>query len=79
MVIIGNTVAASGTGAGLIIEIADSLERSLGVVGRWAFLIGAFGAVFSSLLGVWQSAPSLFADLWRLFFSRNEHDEWTDH
>jgi len=78
MVIIGSTVGASGTGAGLIIEIADSLESSLGPVGRWAFLIGALGAVFSSLLGVWQSAPYLFADIWRLFISRKDHEEWTD-
>ncbi len=78
MVIIGNTVTASGTGAGLIIEIADSFESSLGPIGRWAFLIGAFGAVFSSLLGVWQSAPYLFADIWRLFISKKYHEEWTD-
>lgn len=78
MVIIGNTVAAEGTGAGLIIEIADSFENSLGKIGRWAFLMGAFGAVFSSLLGVWQSVPYLFADIWRLFISRKEHQEWTD-
>ena len=35
---------------------------------RWAFLVGAWGAVFSSLLGVWQSVPYLFADVWRLTF-----------
>ncbi len=75
MVIIGNTVEAKGTGAGLIIEIADSFENSLGIVGRWAFLIGAFGAVFSSLLGVWQSAPYLFADMWRLFRKKEFADE----
>lgn len=67
MIIIGSTVEASGTGARLIVEIANSLEGSLGKVGRWAFLIGALGATFSSVLGVWQSAPYLFADLWRLF------------
>lgn len=67
MIIIGSTVEVSGTGARLIVEIADSLESSLGKVGRWAFLIGALGATFSSILGVWQSAPYLFADLWRLF------------
>ena len=30
------------------------------------FLLGTFGAVFSSLLGVWQSVPYLFADCWGL-------------
>ncbi len=49
-------------GAGLIVAVADQLEGPLGPAGRWAFLIGAFGAVFSSLLGVWQAVPYLFAD-----------------
>ena len=67
MVIIGTTVRIEGQGAGLLVLLADSLEGSLGLWGRWLFLIGAFGAVFSSLLGVWQSVPYLFADIWRLF------------
>ncbi len=71
MIIIGSTVEVTGTGARLIIEIADSLETSLGKIGRWAFLIGALGATFSSVLGVWQSAPYLFADLWRLFVQKD--------
>ena len=42
-------------------------------MGRWGalvFLIGAFGTVFSSLLGVWQSVPYLFADCWGLVRKR---------
>ena len=74
MIIIGSTVEASGTGARLIVEIADSLESSLGKIGRWAFLIGALGATFSSVLGVWQSTPYLFADLWRLFVQSDSKD-----
>ena len=31
-----------------------------------------------SLLGVCQSAPYLFAGIWRLFISRKDHEEWTD-
>ncbi|HJO05055.1 MAG TPA: Nramp family divalent metal transporter [Acidobacteriota bacterium] len=67
MVIIGTTVRIEGQGAGLLVSLADSLEGPLGLWGRWLFLIGAFGAVFSSLLGVWQSVPYLFGDIWRLF------------
>jgi Mn2+/Fe2+ NRAMP family transporter len=67
MVIIGTTVDTSGSGAGLIVDIANTLKISLGPIGQWAFLLGALGAVFSSILGVWQAAPYLFADLWRLF------------
>ena len=62
MVIIGSQVEVEGKGAGLIVALADRLEGSVGVVGRWAFLLGAWGAVFSSLLGVWQAVPYIFAD-----------------
>ena len=67
LVIIGSTANIEGSGVGLIVSLADSLQSSLGQTGRWLFLIGAFGAVFSSLLGVWQAAPYLFADTWNLF------------
>jgi Mn2+/Fe2+ NRAMP family transporter len=67
MVIIGSTIEIEGSGAGLLIALADSLEKPLGATGSWLFLIGAFCAIFSSLLGVWQAVPYLFADSWRLF------------
>jgi Mn2+/Fe2+ NRAMP family transporter len=70
MLIIGNFVGRlPGGGATLVVEIAGKLDEIAGRAGplmRWAFLAGAFGAVFSSVLGVWQSIPYLFADLWRL-------------
>ncbi len=64
MVIIGTTIEPGGKGTTLIVNLADRLESVLGPVARWAFLVGAYGAVFSSLLGVWQSVPYLFADFW---------------
>jgi Mn2+/Fe2+ NRAMP family transporter len=68
MVVIGHQIGpVQGKGAGLIANIANVLKSQLGPLGpglRWAFLIGAWGAVFSSLLGVWQSVPYLFADVW---------------
>jgi hypothetical protein len=42
----------------------------LGPAFRWLFLIGTWGTVFSSLLGVWQAVPYLFADCWRLLPQR---------
>lgn len=66
MVIIGGTVEVEGRGAGLIVRLAEQLGATLGATGRLLFLLGAVGAVFSSLLGVWQAVPCLFADLWRL-------------
>jgi Mn2+/Fe2+ NRAMP family transporter len=62
MVIIGSTIELEGKGAGLIAAIGERLEEPLGPAGRWVFLLGAWGAVFSSLLGVWQAVPYLFAD-----------------
>jgi len=66
MVIIGSTIEIDGRGATLLVTLADRLVENLGPAGRWVFLIGAAGAVFSSLLGVWQAVPYLFADLWGL-------------
>ena len=66
MVIIGATVRLEGGGASLLVQLGDRLGESLGAGGRWLFLAGAWAAVASSLLGVWQSVPYLFADLWRL-------------
>lgn len=66
MVVIGSHIEVSGKGSGLVVNLARALEDLLGPVGKWAFLIGAWGAVFSSLFGVWQAVPYIFADFWRL-------------
>ncbi|HEX2140002.1 MAG TPA: Nramp family divalent metal transporter [Woeseiaceae bacterium] len=70
MVIIGSTVAIQGEGAGLLVSLSDRLVEVMGPAGKWLFLIGTFGAVFSSLLGVWQAVPYLFADCWSLLRRR---------
>lgn len=70
MVIIGSHLELSGKGAGLLVNLAHTLQEPLGETGRWLFLIGAFGAVFSSLLGVLQAVPYLFADIYRLFICK---------
>ena len=73
MVIIGSTITIEGSGVGLIVKLADRLEDSLGPAGRWLFLLGAWGAVFTSLLGVWQAVPYIFADLVGLIRERRDH------
>jgi hypothetical protein len=70
MVIIGSTVVVDGSGAGLIVALGERLQADLGPVARGAFLVGAWAAVFSSLVGVWQAVPYLFADFWRLAVER---------
>lgn len=62
VVIIGSRVELEGQGAMMALQFADELARVLGPPGKWIFLVGFWGAVFSSLLGVWQSIPYLFAD-----------------
>ncbi len=47
-----------------LIQMASILKQSLGVVGEWIFLVGFWGAVFTSMLGVFQGVPYLFADVW---------------
>jgi Mn2+/Fe2+ NRAMP family transporter len=68
MVTIGSRLSLElGLGSSrLVVDMAEKLGETIGPFGRWAFLLGAWAAVFSSLLGVWQATPYLFADLWRL-------------
>jgi len=77
MVVIGSRLGPlPGKGATLVVAIARELEVAMGEIGpiaKWAFLAGAWGAVFSSLLGVWQSVPYLFADFW--FLSKHGRNE----
>ncbi len=53
-------VAVSGSRG--VIQMAAILSGVIGEVGHWAFLIGFWGAVFTSLLGVWQGVPYMFCD-----------------
>jgi Mn2+/Fe2+ NRAMP family transporter len=66
MIIVGSTIRVEGEGTQLLVTLSDRLGRELGPFGKWLFLVGTFGTVFSSLLGVWQATPYLFADCWRL-------------
>jgi len=66
VVIIGSHLTIEGGGATLLVNLSNQLGNELGPTGKWLFLIGAVGAVFSSLLGVWQSIPYIFSDAWLL-------------
>jgi Mn2+/Fe2+ NRAMP family transporter len=65
MVVIGSRISGTGKGAAVALQLADQLALQLGPFAKWLFLLGFWGAVFTSLLGVWQSAPYLFADILR--------------
>ena len=70
VIIIGSRLDVHGAGNALAIEMADQLAQVMGPAGKWIFLAGFWAAVFSSLLGVWQGMPYLFADFW--FLTRGE-------
>ncbi len=53
-------------GSGGALTMAEMLGSVAGPAGRWAFLVGFWGAVATSMLGVWQGIPYLFADFVRL-------------
>jgi Mn2+/Fe2+ NRAMP family transporter len=50
------------TGDRMALEVANRIGELIGTTGKWTFLIGFWGAVFTSMLGVWQGVPYLFAD-----------------
>ncbi len=50
--------------ATVVPQMAESLGNTLGPFGSFAYSIGFWGAVFSSLLGVWQGVPYMFADFY---------------
>ena len=50
------------TGSKMILGVADHLEASVGESAKWLFLAGFWGAVFSSMIGVWDGVPYLFTD-----------------
>jgi len=49
-------------GSKMILAVADYLETNIGEYARWLFLAGFWGAVFSSMIGVWNGVPYLFTD-----------------
>ena len=50
-------------GSQILVAMADELGRALSPIFRELFLLGVWAAVFSSMLGVWQGVPYLFADI----------------
>jgi Mn2+/Fe2+ NRAMP family transporter len=72
MIVIGSRVQL-GRGPTMALDLAEQLATALGQTGKWIMLVGFWGAVFSSLLGVWQSVPYMFADFVLLSRSSTPH------
>lgn len=63
MVILGSKIELdSSRGFNLLLNISDVLREQSGSWAGTYFLIGAWGAVFSSMMGVWQAAPYILTD-----------------
>ncbi len=62
MIIIGSRVVVTGRGDTVALVLASQLASVMGPAGKWIFLAGFWGAVYSSLVGVWQGVPYLFSD-----------------
>ena len=52
------------TDAQAVSGMAEMLGRILGPFGHWAYAVGFWAAVSASLLGVWQSVPYMYADIY---------------
>ncbi len=66
MIIIGSHIPSfEGPKSLFPVHIADIFQKQWGEIGRYLFLIGFYNGVFSSLLGVWQSVPYIFTDLYQ--------------
>lgn len=50
------------TGSKILLDMSARLQTLVGEPGKWIFLVGFWGAVFTSLLGVWQGVPYIFSD-----------------
>ncbi|WP_322741890.1 Nramp family divalent metal transporter [Fictibacillus phosphorivorans] len=55
-----------------LLNLAELLGQEFGTPLRWLFLIAFWSAAFTSLLGVWNGVPYLFADFLRTIKTRKE-------
>jgi Mn2+/Fe2+ NRAMP family transporter len=61
-----------------LVNVSEPLGEQFGPVLRWLFLMGFWAASFTSLLGVWNGVPYLFADLVRIM-RRIPDEESAEH
>ena len=67
VMILGAQIRPEAVGIDIVLGMADRLEEALGAFGRWSLYLGFWAAVITSVLGVWQGIPYLFADFMSLF------------
>lgn len=72
MVISAGVSPETMTGPRMALGVANHLETMVGTPGKIIFLVGFWCAVFSSMLGVWQGIPYLFADFVQQYRNRGD-------
>lgn len=74
MIFLSTQISWSGAildeGPQLALLLGDRIGAEIGAVGRGIFLVGFWGAAFSSVVGVWHGVPFLFDDAWHLWQRR---------
>jgi len=60
------------SGNNMALAVADQLVPVMGETGKWVFLFGFWGAVFSSMIGVWHGVPFLFANFF-IHYRKHTH------
>ncbi|MFC4557802.1 Nramp family divalent metal transporter [Virgibacillus kekensis] len=58
-----------------LVTLSNLFSEEFGELARWMFLIGAWCAAFSSLLGVWNGVPYLFADFVRIVRNKGKRSD----
>lgn len=74
VMILGAQIRPEAVGIDIVLGMADRLEAALGPFGRWSLYLGFWAAVITSVLGVWQGIPYLFADFMALFKRASSED-----
>ncbi|MDE2845410.1 MAG: Nramp family divalent metal transporter [Gemmatimonadota bacterium] len=74
VMILGAQIRPEAVGIDIVLGMADRLETALGPFGRWSLYLGFWAAVITSVLGVWQGIPYLFADFMALFKRASSED-----
>lgn len=75
MMVLGHQLPeVSKVGTNFVEQVSQLFSLKLGPWGAIVFKIGFFCGVFSSLLGVWQSVPYLFADVYLIHKKRKVDD-----
>lgn len=70
----------AGTGVSIrddqgLVKLASMLGDEFGTPMRWVFLVAFWSAAFSSVLGVWNGVPYLFADFVKTVFKKKQAEK----